>query len=336
MKKAFFAMACLALFGPGFLAAQVLNGTFQTNTNTWNFDPERAFEQNAVTGWTDLHGTPSIHSVNTNPHAYMWSKGGQGEGIMQVMSFTAQCYEIEFKVRTGNNGVNDPNVNNATINVATARNIYKPGILSNHNPMLQATGSSNGWAIYPHTILSKTMGQYLGTTWHQVSTIFKNTNPANAQYLIFYPHMVQGSSGGSQAEMMIDDVSVTPISAGVTQFHFENASQQIKTEFDAGETIFLNGSACEHEEKYYIDIWSRPSGIPGNFVWAASLGWETGQLGTVNLTQLAAAEGYSFGGGMDYEIKVALQNQPCFGWTPHTEIFSVKNPTNVGGGKGPN
>ena len=324
MKKAILLLVfgCLVWASP---SAQVVNGSFTTDYTTFpsNFNPNHAFEQGRVNPWNVTHGSPSISNHTTNPHAYMWSQGNQGEGIFQYMNFPAGCHEVSMKVRTGNNGVNDPNVNNGRVRVSTAQYIYTSS--SNHNPMIQPAGSSHGWTVTLHHVIDEQAGQFLGTNWHTVSGILNVTALHLHNMLIIHPHMAAASTSGSQLELRVDDVQVAPVGQGASQFHFENQNQQSQTVFQPNEPVYVDGSACQFETHYYIDIWSRPLGTanPGPFVQRVVIGWSAGQVGTFNLSALAAQHGFAFSPGMEYQVKVAVQNQPCFNWTESTQVFQV-------------
>lgn len=331
MKKAIFFLI-FGAFAWATSPAQVVNGGFTTNTSNPNlFNPTRAFNQGRVLPWRQTHGDPTTVNYATNPYAYMWSAGNHGEGIYQPMTFSAGCYQFSLKIRTANHGVNDPNVNDAYIKVGTAAHLYPSG--STHNPMIQPTGSTHGWATTLHHVIQEQAGQFMGPNWHTITGMLNVTAPWKHNMILIYPHMPAASTNGSRLEMMVDDVQVTPVGLGVSQFHFENQSGQPQSSFQVNEPVFLDGSACQFEEKYFIDIRSRPLGTinPGPFTNQMLIGWTVGQIGTLNLTALAAQHGFSFSSGMEYQVKVAIQNQPCFNWTESTQVFQVPHSNPLGG-----
>ncbi|MBL7727849.1 MAG: T9SS type A sorting domain-containing protein [Dinghuibacter sp.] len=109
-------------------------------------------------------------------------------------------------------------------------------------------------------------------------------------------------------------------------FNFETAAGIVKTQFCYGENIYLDGTASTGENQYFIDAWRKPIGAPGNYSYYAGLGWTSGQIGIVNLSQLFAnlANPVYFEPGYEYSIKLALSNTPnCIGWTPLEHQFTV-------------
>ncbi len=111
---------------------------------------------------------------------------------------------------------------------------------------------------------------------------------------------------------------------GLSAFHFEDPYGNVETEFPCGNLdIFLDGSASQNEAAYYIDAWRRPIGSLVPFSWAAGLGWNVGTVELINLTEAFDAVSFSFDPGYEYQIKVAVQNLPSFGWVENTEVFTV-------------
>ncbi|WP_405208230.1 T9SS type A sorting domain-containing protein [Aquimarina sp. LLG6339-5] len=279
----------------------VTNGDFSnynTNCNDYSF----AFtttSNNCVPNWNSFSGSPSLHGVSSNPHAWMWSGGSTNhyESIQTPIAFeNGKCYAVSFKVRTNDRGNQDIS-DHGTINV-------------------RAVNFQNGTILNEQTIFSNTIGTYLGNNWHLVTTTF--TPNANYARLLINPLY---TGGVKQAEMAIDDVVIEEQNLEV-DFHFEDTDANTKDAFCDGETILLNGSASQGEVRYFIDAWRRPTGSTGNFQYVSGLGWTTGQLQTVNLTTLFAGNNVNFEAGYEYEIKVALGND-CIGWLPLTKRFTV-------------
>ncbi|MBQ4803157.1 T9SS type A sorting domain-containing protein [Aquimarina sp. MMG015] len=279
----------------------VTNGDFSnynTNCNDYSF----AFtttSNNCVPNWNSFSGSPSLHGVSSNPHAWMWSGGSTNhyESIQTPIAFeTGKCYAVSFKVRTNDRGNQDIS-DHGTINV-------------------RAVNFQNGTILNEQTIFSNTIGTYLGNNWHLVTTTF--TPNANYARLLINPLY---TGGVKQAEMAIDDIVIEEQNLEV-DFHFEDTDANTKDTFCDGETILLNGSASQGEVRYFIDAWRRPIGSTGSFQYVSGLGWTTGQLQTVNLTTLFAGNNVNFEAGYEYEIKVALGND-CIGWLPLTKRFTV-------------
>ncbi|SEL16695.1 Por secretion system C-terminal sorting domain-containing protein [Aquimarina amphilecti] len=279
----------------------VTNGDFSnynTNCNDYSF----AFtttSNNCVPNWNSFSGSPSLHGVSSNPHAWMWSGGSTNhyESIQTPIAFeNGKCYTVSFKVRTNDRGNQDIS-DHGTINV-------------------RAVNFQNGTILNEQTIFSNTIGTYLGNNWHLVTTTF--TPNANYARLLINPLY---TGGVKQAEMAIDDIVIEEQNLEVN-FHFEDSDSNTKDTFCDGETILLNGSASQGEVRYFIDAWRRPTGSTGNFQYVSGLGWTTGQLQTVNLTTLFAGNNVNFEAGYEYEIKVALGND-CIGWLPLTKRFTV-------------
>ncbi|WP_027394100.1 T9SS type A sorting domain-containing protein [Aquimarina latercula] len=280
----------------------VTNGDFSnynTNCNDYSF----AFtttSNNCVPNWNSFSGSPSLHGVSSNPHAWMWSGGSTNhyESIQTPIAFeTGKCYAVSFKVRTNDRGNQDIS-DHGTINV-------------------RAVNFQNGNILNEQTIFSNTIGTYLGNNWHLVTTTF--TPNANYARLLINPLY---TGGVKQAEMAIDDIVIEESQSLSVDFHFEDSDSNTKDAFCDGETILLNGSASQGEVRYFIDAWRRPTGSTGSFQYVSGLGWTTGQLQTVNLTTLFAGNNVNFEVGYEYEIKVALGND-CIGWLPLTKRFTV-------------
>jgi hypothetical protein len=164
----------------------ITNGNFNAATCGGN----GAFAS-CVPGWNTAAGSPSIHSFATNPNAWMWSYGGNGEAITANMNFqTGVTYAICFRLRTDDRNSGDPNVaNNATVNLVAT------------NTAGFVTANPNGQIIFQDT-----MGTYLNT-WTNISLQFTPT--ANYSQLWIFPFMQQPSNGVSQAEMDIDDIVIS-------------------------------------------------------------------------------------------------------------------------------
>ncbi|MGY3793813.1 T9SS type A sorting domain-containing protein [Aquimarina sp. 433] len=281
----------------------VLNGDFSqydVNCNDFSFGFTGSANTNCVDDWNSYSGSPSLHGVSSNPHAWMWSGGTNDhyESIQTPVAFEqGKCYAVSFKVKTNDRGNQD---------------------ISDHGTVnLRAVNFQNGSIDTEQTIFSNTIGTYLGNNWHTVTTTF--TPNANYSRLLINPLY---TGGVKQAEMAIDDIMIQESQNLSVDFHFEDTAGTHKNTFCEGETILLNGSASQGEIHYFIDAWRRPSGSLGSFQYVSGLGWTAGQLQTVNLTNLFAGNNVNFEAGYEYEIKVALGND-CIGWLPLTKRFTV-------------
>jgi hypothetical protein len=145
---------------------------------------------NCVPEWFATQLSPSVNGFGTNPHAWMWSYSGFGEGIATNFDFQEGVeYTICFRVRTDDKNTGDPNVaNHATINLVATNNAGS------------ITATPNGDVIF-----NDVMGPYLNQ-WTDVSVTF--TPDADYSQLWVFPFMQNGSTGGSQSEMSIDDIIV--------------------------------------------------------------------------------------------------------------------------------
>ena len=162
------------------------NGDFSQATCNGN----SAFNNGCVPNWSAAAGSPNINGFPDNPYAWMWSKNNSGEAITTNFDFQeGETYTICFRIRADDNNTGDPNVaNHATINFVATNNA---GVVT-ANP----TGD---------IIFQQTMGPYLNV-WTNVSVEFTPT--ADFSQLWIFPYMANPSSGGSQAELCVDDISI--------------------------------------------------------------------------------------------------------------------------------
>ena len=273
---------------------------------------------NCVSGWTASHGTPTVMgTVGSNTWAWLWSHSNGGEGIMTNYNFEAgRTYQVSFRVRATTN-ISNPNntVLNSTLNVRAANGLTGSSSTTIPTP----TSSQNIW--------SRTVAQ-VGSNW---TTVTLNYSPnVNYSRLWFYPLMTANSStnGSAQIQMEVDDIAVTP--PVTSEFNFQNAGGTVKTDFCPGEAIFLNGTNSFGENQYYIDVWRRPIGSANAFQWQTQLGtngWTAGQVGVLNLSNIFAAQNYTFAAGYEYQIKLATASTPCVTWVESTRTFRVLNNT---------
>ncbi len=163
------------------------NGDFNQSTNGGNW----AFNLGYVPNWVHTDGSPSINDISTNPYAWMWSYGGNGEGITSDFDFEEGItYSICFRIRTDDRNSGDPNVaNNATVNLVATDTVGN------------ITSSPTGEYIF-----NDTMGSYLNT-WTDITLTY--TPNGNYSKLWIFPFMSDPSDGVSQAELSIDDIIIS-------------------------------------------------------------------------------------------------------------------------------
>lgn len=163
------------------------NGDFNQATNGGNW----AFNLGYVPNWTHTDGSPSINDISTNPYAWMWSYGGNGEGITTDFEFEEGItYSICFRIRTDDKDSGDTNVaNNATVNLVAT------------NIVGNITSTPSGEYVF-----NDTMGSYLNT-WTTITLSY--TPNDNYSKLWIFPFMSDPSNGVSQAELSIDDIIIS-------------------------------------------------------------------------------------------------------------------------------
>jgi hypothetical protein len=273
----------------------------------------------SVQGWQGSHGTPSTAGVvNSNTWAWLWSHTSRGEGIFTNYNFIAgRTYQISFDIRTDAN-INNPN--NTVLNSLVYAKAF--------NNLTSTTGDAIPAALLNsgQVVLQNTIAAYRGSNWITVNVNFIPNQ--NYTQLCFFPAMTASSAanGRAQIEMEIDNIQIVPPVTSV--FHFEDANNNMKTDFCEGESILLDGAASFGESQYYLDVWRRPIGSTSSFQWQTQIagnGWTQGQLGVLNLTSIFNGQGYAFASGYEYQIKVATASPPCVGWVPTTHEFRVLN-----------
>ncbi len=273
-----------------------------------------------IGNWQATHGSPSSSGVvNSNTWVWMWSHSNRGEGIYTNYNFVqGQNYQISFDIRTDTN-ISNPN--NTVLNSLVLVKAFN-GLTTSSGDAVPANLISNG-----QVILQSTIATYRSNNWTRVTINYVPNQ--NYTQLCFFPYMNANSraNGSAQVEMEIDNIEVIPPVTSV--FHFQDANNNVKTDFCEGESIFLNGTASFGEDQYYLDIWRRPIGSTAAFQWQArkgSNGWTPGQLGILNLTSIFGGQGYTFVQGYEYQVKVATASSPCVGWVPTTHEFRVVSP----------
>lgn len=309
MRKIIFTKVLLLLWG--FVNAQCLinngelNGTCTGNGfNTGNL---------CVNNWVASHGTPTVMGTpGVNTWAWLWSHSNTGEGIMTNFNFQAgQNYQISFRVRATTNISNlNATVKNSKLNIKITSGLTTTSAYDIPNP-------SNAQSIWSNTVAA------VGPNWQTITVPF--TPNSNFTQLWLYPLMTanSGSNGNAQIQMEVDDIAISPV-VNASLF-FQDAAGTRKTNFCAGENVYMNGTNSTNETQYYIDIWRRPIGSTAAFQWQTQLGtsgWTNGQVGILNLTSLFAAQNYFFSEGFEYQVKLAVGNA-CYPWVEATSTFKI-------------
>lgn len=304
MKKYLFVTLLLFLFWNMMQAQVLVNGDFNTNICNGN----AGINNGCALPWFAGNGTPTLSANAVNGYAWMWSAGMAGESIVQNYEFQrGRCYDVSFRVRTADRNSGDPNVASSTINlVATS------GITQTNNTAFPTPSQVE-------TIFSAAVGNYYNG-WSTVNVSFEATQD-NAQLWI-YPFMTQASNN-SQAEFSIDDIVITP-AVGVSAFHIEDISDNIRSKFFCGEDVILDGTASQNETQYRLHLYKRPIGGTISFQWVDSSPWLFGQVGEESLISHFGVLEPDY----EYEIRLVIADPPCISWTMSSQIFSV-----VKGGK---
>ncbi|QKX06788.1 T9SS type A sorting domain-containing protein [Aquimarina sp. TRL1] len=285
----------------------VRNGDFSNYNTNCSLSFSDAFTNNSSTScvddWTSYSGSPSLHGTPTNPYAWMWSRGRSFESIRTSVAFKqGVCYTVSFSVRTNDHG--DTNTNaGSTINLR-AVNIRSTGGIQNEED-----------------IFTDNIGNYLNN-YRTVQVTFTPTR--DYETLLINPYY---AGSGRQAEMSIDGIVIEERNITNT-FGFEDVTTASTHQFYCQETVFLNGTASEGEDRYIIYISKRPLGSTGSFQWAGTTGWISGPIGRVNLTNVFQHQGVVIENGYEYEIKVALQND-CTNWEPLIKRFTMQEENKV-------
>lgn len=309
MKKIIFTKLLLLFWGITNAQCLINNGTLNSSCigdgyNTGN---------QCVANWQASHGTPTaMGTIGGNTWAWMWSYGNKGEGIMTNYNFqVGQTYQISFRVRATTN-ISNPN---ATVLSSQLLMRATSGLTSTSSTTIPTPSSVQ-------TIWSNTVAN-VGSTWITVDIPFSPST--NFSQLWFYPLMTASSAenGHAQIQMEVDDIAISPIVTA--SLFFQDTAGTRKSDFCAGETIYMNGTNSTNETQYYIDVWRRPIGSTSPFQWQTQLGsngWTNGQVGVLNLTSIFGTQNYTFTEGFEYQVKLATGNT-CFPWVEATRTFKV-------------
>ncbi|WP_075344171.1 T9SS type A sorting domain-containing protein [Tenacibaculum agarivorans] len=194
-------------------------------------------------------------------------------------------------------------------------------------PSDQTLGVNHSWTLIQTSAPNQTGDSYniqqIGSSLC-CSSGTKTFTGLEANKYYYIKHGVWSSNHGWQETRTYIPTIQESISS---EFHFEDANGQIKTSFCSADKIYLNGVACESETQYFMDAWKRPLGSSGSFSYHANYGWTSGQLGLINLRDAFLNHGQNPGEqfipGYEYQIKIAVANNPCVGWLSSTKTFSI-------------
>lgn len=179
----------------------LVNGNFDLPVTALNLAGNNTSDNieinNNLTAWFVSHGHPTTQSL-PNRNMWMWSYGGNGEGIFNCFNFVqGQSYLICFDLQT--NG----KANGATVNVKAANN-------------LTASTTGNGVPNVPEEVIwSDLVANYSYNNWTQIGVVY--TPSANYSSIWFHPFWSGAGGSGTpapqgnpgQSEMRIDNVSIT-------------------------------------------------------------------------------------------------------------------------------
>lgn len=321
----FLLLMVLPAFGK--VQAQVVVQGFETQCT----NPSNAFYTGCFPGWIATHGTPdnSSNYAGVSPyagqkymHGYVRYRGFycsdspiRGEGIALQYPFQAGVtYKITYAFRSSGTVLNRewiltnglPN-NTGGANGCPAGEVVPaipPGSLTIHSP-----GNSSSWVVHSQTFTPSTN---YGQLWFRVwNPVIPGQSPSSETIGDYY-------LDGFTLEIICDTNSV------ISAFHFEDENGNPKTSFCYGEDVYLNGTASQNETQYFIDLWRRPIGSTGAFSWVSGLGWTpNAQVGIINLTEAFANIGYYPLPGYEYQVKLAVANPPCVGWTQTLHEFTL-------------
>lgn len=299
-------------------------------------DPDNAFFDGCVPGWISASLSPGIKSIFSHPGTQVLPYQGsqfmcgrviyyhhcpsgidkrRGDGVAINYNFQAGVtYKLSYAHRTNKFGGGTYSgtwyLTNGLPNQSGA--ICEPeGKIPNipaGSVLVQSNGVSNLWDTQDTVF---TPSANFGQLWFRA--IATPSNP----------------SGEINGHYFLDAVSIEIICnpyAGVAAFNFEDTAGIHKDRFCYGEDVFIDGSASESEDRYYIDLWRRPIGSPNNFDWVSGLGWTVNQqVGVINLSDAFANIGYYFQPGYEYRVKLAIANPPfCIPWTEVTHEFVLE------------
>ena len=118
---------------------------------------------------------------------------------------------------------------------------------------------------------------------------------------------------------------------GVSAFHFENAQGldfPSGSSYCYGKDVYINGTASEGEDRYYLGIKRRPIGSNASYSDFAALGWTLNStVGVINLSERLHEfdSDLYFEPGYQYRVALAIANiEDCIGWTLETHSILIE------------
>lgn len=196
-------------------------------------------------------------------------------------------------------------------------------------PNDQTTGVNHFWYLIQTSAPNQTGGNYgiqqVGNTICCSSNKATFTGLESNKYYYIKHGVTSQNHNWQETRVYIPTIQESIKS----EFHFEDTNGQTKTSFCSADPIYLNGTACENETKYFMDAWRRPIGSNSSFNHYANYGWTSGQLGLIDLRDAflngGDNPGEQFVSGYEYQIKIAVANNPCVGWKSNTKTFVIPN-----------
>ena len=136
-------------------------------------------------------------------------------------------------------------------------------------------------------------------------------------------------------EIGIDNICISELDGnGVIEYHFEDENGTQKTEFCEGEDVYLDGTECQNESQYFLEISRRPTGSSGGFTWLSMQnvdGWALGQVGVINISELFAndvEDPIQLEPGFEYQTLLKIANPASGQCVPELSLlktFKVKH-----------
>ena len=294
------------------------------------FNGNTAFQDGDVPGWSDWSGSPSIFgALPGNTFSWMWSESGSAEIILGNYQFDDDLvYDISFQIITDDNNAN---ANSGTIATDASANFYLVQTSQVTLGAIPSPSTANTELVWTYSNSNNSATWYSDFYTQNWNTIQINNFQPSQDFdgLLFFPYMGTSVARPFQANMMIDNVVITPHFSNTYHFQTDANTQGASvTTFDEDCDVYLNGLAAEGEERFIITVYRR-YGTSGTFQWVKNLPWIEGTVGVFNLSNLLRTHGVILDGGYEYKIMLATQNLPCFGWEPVEHSFYVNPGANV-------
>ncbi len=109
-------------------------------------------------------------------------------------------------------------------------------------------------------------------------------------------------------------------------FHLENGLGVISSIFCDDVDVYLDGRSSRAENSYLVELASRPLNSTNTFNALSSLGWQPGEVGIINLSQIFAIQGMpqvNLLSGFEYEVTLSVRNDECGIVDVTTRTFSI-------------